>query len=285
MLLVLLACNGPTDDWPETTLPCDSALAAGDTVAFATGLEPTEGIVFVDGRLFVSTADAVVELDGNGTVVATWPVEAALGLAAADTESLYVADPGPDFTLDGSGDDGHVLRVGLDGVVDDVAGGLPNPNAVLPFDGGVLVSDDTNASLWFVDDDGVSTWLDGLESPNGLGLSPDGDAVYVATTFVDDPGLWRIPAAGGVAGTPERVASFDAGTAPDGLAVDSTGDVWVALDVAGEVAHVDIGTGEVTIIAEDLTTPASLTFGQGDFDGCSLYVTSLYGDTVSVVGT
>jgi sugar lactone lactonase YvrE len=66
-------------------------------------------------------------------------------------------------------------------------------------------------------------------------------------------------------------------SAPDGVAIDSAGNVYVALNTAGQIAKVD-ADGSSTTLADDLrgVGPASIAFGQGDFDPCSLYVTSLF---------
>ncbi len=61
------------------------------------------------------------------------------------------------------------------------------------------------------------------------------------------------------------------------MAIDSEGNVYVALNTAGQIAKVD-AKGNSTTITSDLrgVGPASIAFGQGEFDPCSLYVTSLF---------
>lgn len=293
-LLLLFACapsgsdvgdTGPTVD--DTGPACFDDQPVGAVLPVATGFSAgTEGVARVGDRLFVSVPDGVVEVLPDGTTVPLATTGHALGLATRDG-GLLVADPG-EFTLDGSGADGRVLAVGLDGAVDVLADGLPNPNAlaVTPW-GTILVSDDTNTSLWEVTGDGADVWLDGPPSPNGLGFSPDGATLYVADTFVPDPPLLAVPVgASHVAGTPTTVTTFPTASAPDGLTVAANGDVLVAVNLAGLIERVDPATGESTILADGLDSPASLTFGDGQtWDACSVYVTSLYGDTVSRVVT
>ncbi len=288
MLLLLLACAaGDASDTADTndTSTCVGDLAAGEAVALAEGFaEGTEGVAFAGGSLFVSSPDGVSSLGARGEVSLVTALTHALGLAPTAT-GVLVADPG-EFTFDGSGDDGRLLHVAPDGLLTVVAFGMPNPNFVLAGpDGEILVSDDT-AAIYAVRDGGVSTWLDAVPSPNGMGYAPDGSAIYVVSTFEPEPPLWKVPLVDGEPGTPEVVTTFETGSAPDGLAVDAAGGVWVALNLANELVRVDPATGEETHRVSGVTNPASLAFGAGEgFDPCSLYVTELFGDKVWRVAT
>lgn len=289
LFLLLAACTGAPDDTgtaPEVST-CWTDLAPGDAAPVATGFaDGTEGVAFVDGRLYVTVPTGVVEVGADGTVTPIVTLDHALGLAPA-VGGLFVADPG-EFTFDGSGDDGRVHFVDLSLAASRVVlSGMPNPNfiAALP-SGGTLVSDDTIEEILHTDGATTTVWTS-LPSPNGMGVAPDASALYVATTFTTDPPLWRVPlAADGTPGTAEVVTTFATGAAPDGLAVSADGAVWVALNLANEVVRIDPQTGEDDTLTTAVTTPASLAFGAGDaFDPCSLYVTELYGDTVWRVAT
>jgi len=289
-LLLLIACAGGADSAEPDTAgsTCWGDLPAGEVATFAEGFSTgTEGIAFSGGALYVSFLSGVAEVDPSGAVGASIALDHALGLAPA-VGGVLVADPG-EFTLDGSGDDGHLRFVDDAGGVTDLAAGMPNPNFVTATAwGDVLVSDDTGDIIYAVNGDGVvRSWLDSVPSPNGMAFSPAGDALYVVSTFTSDPPLWRVPVnSAGVPGTPEVLVTFVTASAPDGLTVDAAGNPWVAVNLAGELVRVDPATGDATTFASDLPTPASLAFGTGpDFDPCSLYVTSLYGDTVSRVST
>ena len=168
-----------------------------------------------------------------------------------------------------------------------IADGLGAPNFVLPTPWGtILVSDDTPGTSIISEvtfDGDVSVWSDGVPTPNGMVLSLDERTLYVAATF-DDIGLWRVPvSAEGQAGTPEKWVAFAENSTPDGVAIDSLGNVYVALNLNEEIAQV-APDGTVAIIADGVETPASLAFGQGEYDPCSLYVTNLFGTQVSRVG-
>ena len=70
----------------------------------------------------------------------------------------------------------------------------------------------------------------GILWPNGIGLSPAGDVLYVSD-FAAGEVLAFDPDGGG-----RRVLAAPAGS-PDGLAVDAEGGVWVALGPAGQIAR------------------------------------------------
>ena len=74
--------------------------------------------------------------------------------------------------------------------------------------------------------------LGGLLWPNGVGLSPDG-----ATLYVSDFAAGEVVAAGAHGGGRRTFARVPAGAAPDGLAVDAEGGVWVALGPAAQVGR------------------------------------------------
>lgn len=278
--LWLTACAPEEEEKTPSSCPTD----IGETTLLASGFaDGTEGIAFSDGHLLVSFPGGVTEIAADGTVGSSTPLEHALGLAPAEG-GVLVADPG-EFTMNGSGDDGHLRYVSLsDGEAVDLASGMPNPNfvAFAPW-GEVLVSDDTGEVLYAVDTSGgVRPWLEGIPSPNGIAFSEDGTELYVASTFVADPPIWRVSVGSdGTPGTPEKLISLPTGVAPDGLTVDADGQVWVAANLAGELWRIDPSTGDSETMVTGLENPASLAFGAGEgFDPCSLYVTSLYGESV-----
>lgn len=266
---------------------CATDITEGEVQVFGdpTPLVRSEGIVFdSDGTLYVSAQDPVddqvpdqlieVMLDGSNGEVAE--AESILGLesdpmgilgAGISTANLLLIDPS-------------------DGSNEEVATGLGEPNFVVTTSWGtILVSDDRPevGSILEVTWDGeVSTWSDEVPTPNGMVFSLDGSWLYVAATF-EEAGLWRIPVSSeGVADTAERWVPYDS-AAPDGVAIDSEDNVYVALNTAGQIAKVD-PEGNSTTLAMGMMGPASLAFGQGDFDPCSLYVTSLFSKNLYRVG-
>src|SRR5437588_671260 len=107
---------------------------------------------------------------------------------------------------------GRISRVSPDGSVDVVAepGGGPNGSAI-------------REAIW------------GLQSPNGIGRSPDGGTVYVAETWTGRLWSWKVSGPGLVepeAGLVEHGGHLVAGLPDlqlfDSLGVDAEGNVCVA---------------------------------------------------------
>lgn len=279
-----MGCSSSSSSPEDEGRACATDIGEGEVQSFADPTpERTEGVVFdADGTLYVSSQDQdgpdvllEVALDGSHATVAS--AESILGLES-DARGIIAAAIGT----------GEVLLIDpTDGSNDVITDALDAPNFVVTtaWDT-ILVSDDSRGTsvIYEVTWDGdVSTWTDEVPTPNGMVFSLDGRTLYVATTF-EETGLWRVPVSeSGEAGTAEKWVDFDSSTAPDGVAIDSEGSVYVALNTAGQIAKVD-ESGNVTTLATGLTGPASLAFGQGEFDPCSLYVTSLFSTQMSRVG-
>jgi sugar lactone lactonase YvrE len=90
--------------------------------------------------------------------------------------------------------------------------------------------------LYRLESDGEVSVLDGdLTISNGLAWSPAGDVMYSVDTL---PGIvWSRPydPATGEAGERTQVLRLDHGGWPDGLCVDTDGNLWVAIWGGGEV--------------------------------------------------
>jgi sugar lactone lactonase YvrE len=206
----------------------------------------------------------------------------------AEATSIHGLESDPMGILAAGIDTANLLLFDVsDGSNDEIASGLGEPNFVVttPW-GSILVADDRPdvGSILEVTWDGeVSVWSDEVPTPNGMVFSLDGSTLYVAATF-QEAGLWTIPVSDDAAATAQKLVEYPT-SAPDGLAIDSEGNVYVALATAGQIAKVD-PDGNDTILTMDLrgVGPASLAFGQGEFDPCSLYVTSLFTRNLYRVG-
>jgi sugar lactone lactonase YvrE len=273
--------GGGDDDSAAGSAECPGR-SAGAVFPFSSVGASTEGVaVRNDGALLVSSGDSILQIGGDGTAFEIASVPEALGLSPQGSGVAVAAWD------DSTGAAGGVWTVDAQGNAQVLAPGLDRPNALAATPWGtLLVSDDFDTRIFEIDPSTglASTWLDGIESPNGIAFSADGGTLFVATTFVDPPGLWAVPvSSAGLAGIPSLFASFPTGSAPDGLVLDADGNVFVALNVDGSIARVS-PQGEASTFAGGLDSPASLAFGLGgDFDPCSMYVTSLFGDTVSRV--
>lgn len=282
LVAVTTGCDDDLPPEPERT--CATDIGVGEVQPFGDDTEfNTEGLTFdAQGALFVSRRDGVnddqlLQVMEDGTYEVVAEAESILGLASDESGILAAGiETGNLLVIDPADGTNEVLASGL---------GAPNFVVTTPWDT-FLVSDDTfgEDAIDEVTREGVaSTWVTGIPTPNGMVFSLDGSELYVATTF-EEPGLWRIPIMeGGVAGAPEKWIEFATATTPDGVAIDTEGNVYVALNLAAEIARVD-PEGNVTTLAS-LRSPASLAFGQGGFDPCSLYVSSLFGTQLWRVGT
>jgi sugar lactone lactonase YvrE len=268
---------------------CATDIEVGEVQAFGEeSPSTTEGITFdLDDSLYVSaryldagTDDELLDVSLTGSFETAAASESILGLAAHE-DGIIAASVGT----------GEVLLIdpstgGVDIIADGNAAGMEDPNFVVTTPWGtMLVSDDRvgEDTIYEVTWEGdVSAWVTGVPTPNGMVFSLDNGTLYVATTF-EEAGLWRVPVnAMGEAGTPTKWVAFET-KAPDGVAIDSEGNVYVALNTAGEIAKVD-PEGNDTIVASGVRGAASLAFGQGDFDPCSVYVTSLFDTQLRRVG-
>jgi sugar lactone lactonase YvrE len=125
--------------------------------------------------------------------------------------------------------------------------------------------------LWRIDGDGRATKVyDGIEFANGVGFAPDGRTIYhsnysegyVLAHDVDDAGNAHR----------RRIFARMPGGNPDGLAVDESGAVWVALGSAGGIARFAPDGNVIAIIDVPAGFVTSLCFGGSDRR--DLYVTT-----------
>ena len=283
-LLTIAGCSSEPSSDSGPTRSCATDIAVGEVQPFGDPVATrTEGITFdAAGTLFVSAIvndadDQLLQFSPDGTHEVVAESESILGLASQATGILGAAiGTGQLLLIDPSTGVSAPIAVGL---------GAPNFVVTTPW-GTTLVSDDSTGTDTIREvtlDGDVSVWVEGVPTPNGMVFSLDNRTLYVAATF-EGVGLWRVPVSEqGEAGTPEQWVSFDTGSTPDGVAIDSEGNVYVALNINDEIAQVK-PDGSVAIIAEGVSKPASLAFGQGDYDPCSLYVTNLFGAQVWRVG-
>ena len=115
--------------------------------------------------------------------------------------------------------------------------------------------------------------LDGLTISNGMGWSPDGTTMYLADSGTGDIFAFDFNPAGGTLGPRRTLAHVDIpGAAPDGLTVDSDGDLWVALWNGGALARYAPDGKLRETVPVPVDRPTSCAFGGRD--GATLFVTT-----------
>jgi len=155
---------------------------------------------------------------------------------------------------------------------------------VTPWDT-LLVSAPGGDSIYEVDAGGTAVeWATDVHSPNGMVFNGDASTLFVAQTY-DTPNVFKAIAvsADGVAGAVTELVTLEPGSTQDGVAIDANGDVYVVLNLPGQVVRIT-PAGQMTVVANGVDFGASLQFGTGQFNECSLYVTSLFTDNLYEVG-
>ena len=239
----------------------------------------TEGAIVAPGGLaYVVSKTGLVSIDASGVDRSVASFGGGVG-AAWWNDAIWVA-----VWEDDDGEDAPaLLEVTPTGDVtrhDMPAVAKPNFLTPTPW-GTLLIADDFDTRIFEWTGSGEPTvWASDVPSPNGMAFSPDAATLYVASTFTE-PGLSGIAVSEGVAGERTVFTSFDSGTTPDGIAVAADGSVLVALNLA---QRIDVWKdGEVSTLARDVPTVASLAFGYDGFGACEVVATSLFSGTVSRV--
>jgi sugar lactone lactonase YvrE len=115
--------------------------------------------------------------------------------------------------------------------------------------------------------------LDGLMLPNGLGWSPDERTFYLIDTFAAELYAFNTSLNGLVLARRRVLYVFPAEMGmPDGLTVDSTGCLWIAMWGGARVVRISPDGDLLATIEMPAQQPSSCAFGGRDLD--TLYVTS-----------
>ncbi|MFC6733897.1 SMP-30/gluconolactonase/LRE family protein [Haladaptatus sp. DYSN1] len=142
---------------------------------------------------------------------------------------------------------------------------------------GTMPTETRLGRLYRLDTDGtLSQVVDGLDIPNGLGFSPDGDDLYVTESRASTVYRYEYDEETGALANPDVfIDCSDEPGVPDGLAVDEEGYVWSARwDGGCLVRYAPDGT-EVRRIEFPARKVSSVTFG-GE-DRTNAYVTTALG--------
>lgn len=254
-----------------------------DIQFFGSGLNRPECVVcHASGLVFAS------DWTGGGGVSVLRPDGGVTRILAADRQSPLrpngiALEPGGSFLLGHLGDgEGGVWRLQPDGTTEpillEVAGGPLPPTNFVHHDGKgriwVSVStrrkpralgyrpDVDDGFIVLVDGAGARIVADGLGYTNECVVDPSGTRLYVNETFARRLVSFVIQPDGGLADR-RVVATFGAGTFPDGLTFDADGGVWITSIISNRVIRVD-GDGNHRIHLED-NDPAHLAWVEEAF--------------------
>jgi sugar lactone lactonase YvrE len=122
-------------------------------------------------------------------------------------------------------------------------------------------------------------WAGGMTNSNGLAWSPDGRTMYHADTTSHRVDCYDYDVAAGAASNQRNLVAFsddkkaaDYGGRPDGAAMDSEGNYWVAMYEGGRIVKLSPTSELLAEIQLPLRCPTAVCFGGSDLR--TLYVTS-----------
>lgn len=177
------------------------------------------------------------------------------------------------------------IRRWRDGELDTVVDGLPGEEGMRFNDViadpagrvfcGTMDTDDPSAGrLYRLDTDGtVTTVLDDVELPNGMGFTPDRDGFYFTESNANTIHRFAYDEGTGELSDRRTFSEFDGEEGMyDGLTVDAEGRVWSALWGGGAVVRHAPDGGIERRIPVPATNVTSLTFGGPDLR--EVYVSS-----------
>ncbi|WP_205699542.1 SMP-30/gluconolactonase/LRE family protein [Conexibacter sp. SYSU D00693] len=118
---------------------------------------------------------------------------------------------------------------------------------------------------------------EGVDWPNGLGLSPDGRRCYLADYAHRRVLVVDVDRDGALAEAARTWVQAPEGLSADGLAVDAEGGVWVATGQGGSVVRLDPDSGAITESLEGLA-PFVSSIAFGGEDGRDVLVTTAGGE-------
>lgn len=279
-LLSFSSCDSDSDDL-ASEIPCSPNLTSLANFNALNAQMPENITVDHSGDIYLamSPLGEIWKVDPSGSfkeVVATFPEEDLFGVSGLrfdDQGSLYVTNGSPKESAHG------VWKIGSGGAKELVAGTgnipLPNdlvisPNRTLYIAGSITgaiwrVLPGGSAEIWVQDEILEGTGAFGLGFPigaNGIAFVPGG--FMVANT--EKGQLVFVPIkSDGSAGQPEVVVADPSLFGLDGIAADSEGNIYGAVNAGNNVVRISQdGTDISVIVSGDLMDfPTGVSFGNG----------------------
>jgi sugar lactone lactonase YvrE len=212
-------------------------------------------------RAYIPGQPSGLGFNADGSFLVASTHDRHLYRCAGDTKELF-ADLSPLYR-------GGLNDMFVDGHGRAYVSAFPEP-VLGPDDGSHLA--DPVIPLFLVQPNGqIEIAAEGLQIPNGIGLTPDGSTLVVAETLGNRLTAFTVADDGTLSN--RRVFADVGARAPDGLCVDASGAVWFGSFSTSEFVLVEDG-GRVAQVIE---TPGRLAVAcvLGGEDGRSLYCLSV----------
>jgi sugar lactone lactonase YvrE len=207
---------------------------------------------------------ARVRVDGRLDEVAPIQFDRFVGAAAPAAGGGYVLAAGPGFLFaDGSGIVRELAQpeAGRDEV--RMNDGACDPQG--RFWAGTMAFDESPGAgvLYRLELDGrCTTVLTELTISNGIGWSPDGSTMYLSDSGTRCIDAFEFDVASGDLGRRRTIVRItEPGVAPDGLTVDDSGDLWVAMWRGGAVRRYSPDGLLLMTVPLPVDRPTSCAFG------------------------
>lgn len=278
-----LLATVPSGAGPITQDPCPGGPFT-PSVFMQQGADVLENLLFSDDWLWVSdsTAGAILQIDFDGTVVATVPGVPSPGGLVRHPDGWIYAGAGNSLANAATRSGGaSVIRFQPANpmIRETFASGfdMPNGMALLP-NGDLAISNDVGNGLIRIPHDAPSAWarIADVWGTNGLVVSPDGADLYAAITFDQRSPIERVDLATGAHETAVQLslgaASLEPGVrtepntaAPliglkglDDMTATPDGRLVPVANGMGELLQVDPISGEACLLASGLQNPSSV---------------------------
>ena len=235
-----------------SAVPCTSEQAIlGEGARWDARRDELLRVDILAGRVFRDR----VEEDGSLTPIANYELSGTVGAVApieGDAGWLLAANRGFAY-LAPDGGTRHLAEVAPEGTrMNDAA-----CDPVGRLWAGTKAHDNRagGGALYRLERDGhVERMLDGLTISNGIGWSPDGSTMYLVDTVPRVIHAFAFDIEHGtIADGCVLVTIPDVGAGPDGLTVDASGDIWVAIFGGGRVQRYSPDG----VLRQELSVPAS----------------------------